>query len=1170
MLLCVAMVSSLLTVGAVAEEGEIAGTCGENAYWSFEEDTATLAISGHGPMADYRAAYERPYHHLRDKIKKVLISDAITHIGDYAFGWNDNLEELDIGSAVKSIGNNAIASDKIETLVFPIGVQTIGYGIWISYNGTISVPRSVTRIGTYYEDITINEHTEQFVNYSGAFSGCKEINVESGNNRYFSVDGVLYEKCENGKYNLICYPRGKTDKSYSVIDGTQEIVMGAFTNAYISQVIMPTSLKRIGMEAFFGCNSLFDLQLNTGLEKIFASAFWNCISLTRLDIPASVNYFAEEYVGLNGLENEMPQPPNLDIYFYGNTAPDVFNAGSIEVHTNWNNYDEKTYVTIHYPQTAAGWVELIDKYDEYQYTLNGEPIDLLNFESWNPGPVLPQIVELSPANGASISETASTDFMVTYDTPISAVTTSNGLSFPELDFSKGTIEFYRVSDNELIYSVEADPYLNELYDIEGIYSSDIRVENSNTLVIKPFNVHTLFDAGEEYYVTVPAGFFTFANGITNDAIEKGEWTFTAYDVDRNFILGEDNNSYIHSRRSGGGFEGTNDYSFKNKDILNYLRDGKDFITWLNITLATRDTVLNSWNGCCYGVAATMALVYNEVYDVSDINESNAKTYYEMPWPCEDDKLHDIINYYQVTQSFGGKVLTAYANSPNEGDVLEKLIELLDEKSNDAILFAYHYIDEHGESSGHTILALDYTVTETGDYSVCLYDENTIGGNNSLGGFVYMEISDDFDEYRLVDGNGETLCPETCVNLSLVETENIPALPSMLNNYSASSSSTSTGDDSATIVVSFVDGIQLTNEKGETLYAGEKGIPTGSMQIIDMTPIIYGPEDTSNEWLLKVAPFEDLYIESSGETVDIWYASNERGYSIIGDNLSGAIISVDKGIELTPSSGSTANVQLGLASADVGNALVDITASVTEHSTVELQADGRSSFVSLDGGIDNINATLLTSDGDKRLESTYSDNSTHIDIDVDGVDMPNWPAIDAPVGQGPSTEPDEPAAFPFADVARGSWYYDAVAYVYANGLMDGVSGAAFNPDGQMTRAMVWTILARIDGEEISGANWQAEAREWAMTEDVSDGTDSNGIVTREQFATMLYRYAGEPEVSGDLSAYTDADRVSDWATDAMLWATQKGIVAGLTATTLDPQGTATRAQAAAMLMRFIEL
>lgn len=859
---------------------------------------------------------------------------------------------------------------------------------------------------------------------------------------------------------------------------------------------------------------------------------------------------------------------HTSVYFYGN-APADFDGAITTPHVR-NGYK----MTIYYPANATGWDEAIDWYfEKYDNGVYPSPIlqDYVTFKEWNPNQTTPQIVELSPANGATISETATTYFRVTYDTPIAATSTTSAWSFPELDFSNGTIEIRRASDDALIYSVEADPYINELYDIEGTYSGDVKVENGNTLLIQPFNVHTLFDSGEEYYVTIPSGFVAFANGVTNDAIEKGEWTFTAYDSDRNFILGEDNNSYIHSRRSGGGFEGTNDYSFKNKDILNYLRDGKDFITWLNITLATWDTVLNSWNGCCYGVAATMALVYNEVYDVSDINESNAKTYYEMPWPCEDDKLHDIINYYQVTQSFGGKVLTAYANSPNEGDVLEKLIELLGDNPNEAILFAYHYINEHGKTAGHTILALDYTITETGNYSVRLYDENTIGRNNSLGEFVYMEISDDFSEYMLVDGNGETLCPETCVNLSLVETENIPALPSMLNNYSASSSSTSTGDDSATIVVSFVDGIQLTNEKGETLYAGEKGIPTGSMQIIDMTPIIYGPEDTSNEWLLKVAPFEDLYIESSGETVDIWYASNERGYSIIGDNLSGAIISVDKGIELTPSSGSTANVQLGLASADVGNALVDITASVTEHSTVELQADGRSSFVSLDGGIDNINATLLTSDGDKRLESTYSDNSTHIDIDVDGVDMPNWPAIDAPVGQGPSTEPDEPsAALPFADVAASAWYYDAVSYVYANGLMDGVSAVSFNPDGAMTRAMVWAILARIDGETVTGADWAAEAREWAVAAGVSDGTDPDGYVTREQLVTMLYRYAGEPAASGSLSGWADAARVSDWAEGAMVWAVGEGVITGASATELNPAGSATRAECAAILMRYVEL
>ena len=163
-----------------------------------------------------------------------------------------------------------------------------------------------------------------------------------------------------------------------------------------------------------------------------------------------------------------------------------------------------------------------------------------------------------------------------------------------------------------------------------------------------------------------------------------------------------------------------------------------------------------------------------------------------------------------------------------------------------------------------------------------------------------------------------------------------------------------------------------------------------------------------------------------------------------------------------------------------------------------------------------------------------------------------------------------ADMPFTDVNSGDWFYDYVRYVVANGLMEGTSATTFEPNANMTRAMVWTILARIDGETITGTSWQSDARAWAMESGVSDGTDPNGLVTREQFATMLYRYAGEPEVSGSLSAFTDATNVSDWAADAMLWATQNGIITGVTATTLDPHGTATRAQCAAMLMRFAEL
>ena len=163
----------------------------------------------------------------------------------------------------------------------------------------------------------------------------------------------------------------------------------------------------------------------------------------------------------------------------------------------------------------------------------------------------------------------------------------------------------------------------------------------------------------------------------------------------------------------------------------------------------------------------------------------------------------------------------------------------------------------------------------------------------------------------------------------------------------------------------------------------------------------------------------------------------------------------------------------------------------------------------------------------------------------------------------------PTDFPFVDVKPGDWHYDYVAYVYENGLMNGVSATTFEPNANMTRAMVWTILARIDGETITGADWVADARAWAMANGVSDGTDANGLVTREQFVTMLWRFAGEPTSTYSLAKFTDNASVSDWAETAMAWAVENGIITGVTDTTIVPAGTATRAQCAAMLMRFVE-
>lgn len=161
--------------------------------------------------------------------------------------------------------------------------------------------------------------------------------------------------------------------------------------------------------------------------------------------------------------------------------------------------------------------------------------------------------------------------------------------------------------------------------------------------------------------------------------------------------------------------------------------------------------------------------------------------------------------------------------------------------------------------------------------------------------------------------------------------------------------------------------------------------------------------------------------------------------------------------------------------------------------------------------------------------------------------------------------------PFLDVPAAAWYYDAVCYAYANGMMQGVTDTSFSPDSTMTRAMSWTVLARIDGRAVDGGSpWYARAQAWATAAGISDGTMAEGTVTREQFVTMLWRYAGSPSAFGGLSGFLDASAVSSWAYDAMCWAVSNGIIEGTDGGALSPDTGITRAQAAAIFMRYAEL
>jgi len=168
------------------------------------------------------------------------------------------------------------------------------------------------------------------------------------------------------------------------------------------------------------------------------------------------------------------------------------------------------------------------------------------------------------------------------------------------------------------------------------------------------------------------------------------------------------------------------------------------------------------------------------------------------------------------------------------------------------------------------------------------------------------------------------------------------------------------------------------------------------------------------------------------------------------------------------------------------------------------------------------------------------------------------------------EDTKPSKNGFNDVTSSAWYADAVKYVADKGLMNGTDDNQFSPNASTTRGMLMTVLARYAGEDTTGgATWYEKGMNWAKAKGVSDGTNPNADITREQLVTMMYRYAGSPVVNGSLDSFSDAASVSSYAVNAMQWAVENGIVNGSNGK-LNPQNNATRAEVAAILMRFCEM
>ena len=264
--------------------------------------------------------------------------------------------------------------------------------------------------------------------------------------------------------------------------------------------------------------------------------------------------------------------------------------------------------------------------------------------------------------------------------------------------------------------------------------------------------------------------------------------------------------------------------------------------------------------------------------------------------------------------------------------------------------------------------------------------------------------------------------------------------------------------------------------------------------------------------------------------------------------------------------------------DVGeNGTIDVDRYATEGDQVTITVSPDEAYL-----LDDLTVTsggkdvALTDNGDGTY--TFTMPSGDVAITATFAEDPNW------------EEPEDPATDVseiFADVPANHWAKAAIQYVYDNGLMTGVSDTAFAPEATTTRAMIVSMLARMENvtsaadagfTDVDASDWYATAVNWAAANGIANGISDdtfapNDPITREQLAAMLMnvaQYKGlDTTARADLSHYSDAASISIWANDVLSWAVAEGLLAGVTDDQLQPQGQATRAQVAAIMQRFLE-
>ena len=353
---------------------------------------------------------------------------------------------------------------------------------------------------------------------------------------------------------------------------------------------------------------------------------------------------------------------------------------------------------------------------------------------------------------------------------------------------------------------------------------------------------------------------------------------------------------------------------------------------------------------------------------------------------------------------------------------------------------------------------------------------------------------------------------------------------------------------------------------------------GNQSYTSLQAAVDAAKDGETITLLNTLTDADLQVTVSGDSRTIKFKNEtgaEKTLNINGGKLTIANSQTASYQYTASTGGGTVVKRYDVTLADTDNGTITATHKrASKNSTVTITATPDEGYA-----VDAV--TVTEKDGDK-VNVTKKDNNKYTF---------KMPASDVTVKvtfKAEQTEPEQPSDMPFVDVVKDAWYYPAVEYVYNNELMNGTNGGlTFEPNVNLNRAMMAAVLYNMEGgpacdksglfSDVADGMWYTEAINWAASNNIvsgmPDGTYApNQALTREQMASVLYRYAEykgiKTDARADLGKFTDGSTTSAWATDVVQWAVAEKLINGV-GTELQPKGTATRAQVATVLMNYCE-